>query len=384
MRHQKLSRLMRHLRSTGIFLASTGFLLLGTEIFLSTLVYREKGYVELAFCRGKFVYTADCLNPHPLFHFRIAGLALFNAIAMKPAYHARRFINLTERELEGLNPWKIRRGRKEILPWSPSVSVEYIYDSMGRRVATPANPQKPKQKFLAFFGGSWAHGDWLPYEQTLPGQMEKRMPEYRVYNYGIQGGGLQELFLGSHSPGFIGGIPEKSGVYVYVYTWMHMDRLRPSISYIAGRFNSPMANYVDDKELGFGGSFYEGFPVLTPTLTFIYHSGIGKISGLSKRLLPRWNLENFYCDLLVQTRDRLESLNASAKFVVLIYGQSYYRESWRLPIRCLEENKIPYYAPFFGGKLAETYLPDGHPDSKTHQEVADRFRQWLSAGSWRK
>jgi hypothetical protein len=377
MNKRKLITPIHRLLSAGTLLFVTALLVLGVEAALSTWVYRDKGHVEPAFCKGEFAYTANCLNPHPLFHLRIAGLAIYNAITMKPAYRARRFGELTERELGSLDHWKGRGNWKISLPWNPDISAEYFYDSLGRRVPAETIAEKPKSKFLAFLGGSWVHGDWLPYSQTLPGQMQTRMPQFKVYNYGIQGGGLQEVFLGSHGPDFNRGIPEERGVFVYVHNWMHFDRLRPSVAYIGGRFDSPMADYLDDRELGFGGTFYQHFPVLTPALAFAHYSGIGKLVGLTHRMIPEWEVERLYCDMLVQTRDQLESRKKSAKFVVLIYGRDDKNEGRRNPVRCLEENNIPYLAPFFDEKLVETRLPDGHPDANAHRIVAGQFTSWV-------
>lgn len=366
---------MSRLCSFGIILGSTALLLVGIEVALSVWVYPNKGYAEEIFCQKEFAFTANCSNPSPLFHFRIAALALRNAINQKPKYVAREFEALDRSEREKLDPWKGRRSRRDPLPWDESSFVEFAYDQAGRRVS--GAPLSKKSKFLAFFGGSWTHGDWLPYGKTLPGQMEKQMPDFQIYNYGIQGGGLQELFLASHAPDFLRDLPEKNGIYVYVYKWMHMDRLKPSVAYVPGHFNSPIAEYVDEKKIGYGGSFYQAFPVLVPALTFVYYSGIGRYFGLSRQMIPQWSLERFFCYMLVQTRDRLESLNKHARFVVLLYEHKNHRDAWRVPLRCLEQHKIPYFAPLITDNIVENYLPDGHPDGETHKKVAGRFGEWL-------
>jgi hypothetical protein len=158
---------------------------------------------------------------------------------------------------------------------------------------------------------------------------------------------------------------------------MHLNRLRPSFAYTSGRFSQPIAEYAQGGKLGFGGTQYQAFPVLAPALAFADISGIGRFMDLTEKSAPKWNLKNFFCDMIAQTRDQLENSNKSAKFVVLLYAHEPQHESWPFPLSCLEKNKIPYFAPFLNSNLVGTSLPDAHPNGAAHGKAADRFSGWI-------
>lgn len=69
-------------------------------------------------------------------------------------------------------------------------------DQYGRRVVQheekdgpPANG-KAKDEFLLFFGGSFMVGEGLPDEQTLEYRLGEKLPQYKTYNYAVNGYGL--------------------------------------------------------------------------------------------------------------------------------------------------------------------------------------------------
>ncbi|MCI6218100.1 MAG: hypothetical protein MR629_06195, partial [Helicobacter sp.] len=69
--------------------------------------------------------------------------------------------------------------------------VTYRTDSLGLRVTTPNNADS--LECISFYGGSFTHGAGLEDEQTLPSQVAKLLPQYKVSNFGIGATGAHTM-----------------------------------------------------------------------------------------------------------------------------------------------------------------------------------------------
>ncbi|MDD7566894.1 MAG: hypothetical protein PUJ79_00570 [Helicobacter sp.] len=69
--------------------------------------------------------------------------------------------------------------------------VTYHTDFFGLRVTTPNNTDS--LECISFYGGSFTYGAGLEDEQTLPSQIAKLLPQYKVSNFGIGAAGAHTM-----------------------------------------------------------------------------------------------------------------------------------------------------------------------------------------------
>jgi len=353
---------------------NTLILIVAIDMFATYFIYKEKTEFTWFFCETEDLSWA-CPKPSPYFYWSFLGLGLKNFL-YKDKHDVLPFDELDQSDRKSiLRPWKSNDNSRIELPWKKDSWVDYYYDDLGRRV--PKNPSKEvKDSSFIFLGGSWVHGDYLPYEDSLPGKFEE-ISKHRTYNYGVRGGGLQEAFLWAQSADFSSHIPESNNTFIYTYLSFHLSRLRPSVNRGPLNFALAMTDYIHSNELGYAGTFNQAFPVLVPGLSFIYYSGLGKMLGLRNKNFPEWENESLFCDMLVQMKKKLKEKRPSSKFYVLSY--EYKLEDFLL--NCLNDNEINWILPLFDGDLVKTNLPDGHPDAQTHESVAEYLKKQIISDS---
>ncbi len=103
-------------------------------------------------------------------------------------------------------------------------SVHFTFDSHGRRI-TPQNPQN--QYNILMFGDSYTLGEGVNDEQSAPYQLGKFRPDSQVYNFGISGGGPNDVLyeLDDGKKLRISDIPKKKSIVLYSYMDHHLERL---------------------------------------------------------------------------------------------------------------------------------------------------------------
>ncbi len=68
-------------------------------------------------------------------------------------------------------------------------------DSLGRRLAAPPNSSSPGAPVISFYGCSMTFGDCLHDHETFPWLVGELLPDYTVYNYGVSGYSMYQVFL---------------------------------------------------------------------------------------------------------------------------------------------------------------------------------------------
>lgn len=355
-----------------VVLMNTLILIVSIDMFASYFIFNKKVQVN-GFCFDKLAWT--CPEPSRFFYWRFLGLSLRNFLNEREHYILS-FDRLEKDDHDNImRPWTTRKNKEMQveLPWEDGVWVDYSYDDFGRRVADDIEKGVENSSFV-FLGGSWVHGDYLPYEDSLPGKFQK-VSKHRTYNYGIQGGGLQEAFLWTHSADFSASIPEANNTFIYTHLSFHPSRLRPSIFRGSQNFSSMSADYLTPRKLGYAGSFYQSYPVLAPSLAFLYYSGLGKILKLQNKVYPEWENETLFCDMLIQMKEKLKERRPDSDFYVLSYESSL-KDFF---LSCLSNNGIKKILPFIDTDLTETSLPDGHPNAQTHEFVAKYIKEQITS-----
>lgn len=85
------------------------------------------------------------------------------------------------------------------------------------------NNPHPKNKSIIFFGDSFTYGYGLEDQETFPSQIAK-LSNYKVYNAGISGGGVQHMLLHLQDPEFTKKIPQADYI-IYTFIPEHIGRL---------------------------------------------------------------------------------------------------------------------------------------------------------------
>lgn len=93
------------------------------------------------------------------------------------------------------SPERIEAGdfvRDPLLGWAPAKSAE---NPLGILANEPYTPDFTAKTVL-FYGDSYVYGmDPTPIKQRVPQQLDRLLPDYPVYNYGVVGYGLDQIYL---------------------------------------------------------------------------------------------------------------------------------------------------------------------------------------------
>ncbi len=136
----------------------------------------------------------------------------------------------------------------------PPITFTYSIDEKGRRKTYQSYGHEKKFNVL-FVGCSFTFGTGVNDEETFPSQFAIRNPHCNVYNYGIPGGSLQEIYLTTLDPKFAEDIQNLPTVVVYTFIFNHMKRLIGNWS-IIGRWGRYLPNIeVSNGELHNLGPF---------------------------------------------------------------------------------------------------------------------------------
>ena len=109
-------------------------------------------------------------------------------------------------------------------------NVTYSTDGYSRRM-TPFKNAGRAEKFALFFGCSFAFGQGVQNEETLPSRVGELAPRYRPYNYGVIGYGPQQVLIKLEDPSLRSEIEESEGILVYTYIHDHVYRVIGTINH---------------------------------------------------------------------------------------------------------------------------------------------------------
>lgn len=197
-------------------------------------------------------------------------------------------------------------------------SVLYTTDEAGRRVVPDSAKAGETDKFLAFFGCSFTFGEGVSDKETLPNQVARLLPGYRVYNYGAPGYGPQQMLAMAES-GFVQDtIPEQKGIVVYTIFFGHLNRA-------SGRMNSALMHgrhfpyyRVDKDTLVRAGNFDTARPGLHRLMSLINRSGIVRYFNLNFPPLRKKDYE-LTARIILEAQHLFSKQFEEIDFYVLMY-----------------------------------------------------------------
>jgi hypothetical protein len=271
-------------------------------------------------------------------------------------------------------------GDKDPLGWQPQIGrkidhakvingkllykVSYQIDSrFPRRISPRLNGATVPKQYALFFVDSNAFGEGLSDEETIPTQFGNLLPEFRSYNYAFRGYGPQQM-LARLEQGFAKGeLLEESGIGFYFYSDSHVARvngLLPEIAWAGGRH--PNYELNSEGKPVWQGSFSDTQPWRSRFLWFIGKSYF--VRSRSKYFTPR--REDHYkltCALILQSRERFESMHKDNLFYVVLTQIQPLEEIAYMQRECFEKNKlniINISFPAGEGRPELTFYPDAH------------------------
>ena len=265
--------------------------------------------------------------------------------------------------------------------------VVYTQNGLGMRMTPTAAPQK-RERFLAFFGGSYTYGHGVEDDETLPYYTGQLAPDFVPYNFAQRGDGPQQMLDWIREGSLPDLIQERNGYGIYVYMPYHLERLvgaMPSFNLWTAEF----PHYRLDETGGLirDGTFRTGRPLRSLLYDALWEWPV--LRSLKIRLpLRRYPKKDL--DLLVAViaaaRDSFQRQFSASRFAVLIYcfpdqpparWNGYIAEQLQTQgiaaidaCAWLGETDIPTYR-----------LPDFHPKPAMHRRVAQVLVQELGIGA---
>lgn len=118
---------------------------------------------------------------------------------------------------------------------------------------------RPKKTHLLFAGCSFTYGDNIPLEDTFPAILRTKLPDRNVRSLSFPGGGLHTALRHFEVSDFREFVPEKKGIYAYVFIFDHYSRFSRDVGLLRwARPKTPTYDSINGK-VSYAG-FLEGHP----------------------------------------------------------------------------------------------------------------------------
>jgi len=254
--------------------------------------------------------------------------------------------------------------------------VTYTIDERGARV-TPASAPEPTGRDVVFFGGSYTFGEGVEDDQTLPNQVARRAPGWRVTNFGFPGYGPGQMLRRIEDPQVLEPFKNSDARAIYTYISRHPERVVGNMR-ITTSWARDFPHFVLTPEgaLEYRGTMTEGRPIRSRIYHWLSKDPALKFFDLDWPVRVTHSGFELTARIVEESRNRwVASLNP-ASFIVVIYpsnGKGHEPNDAFIPY--LELKGISYldYSERFEG-MTDVWIPgDGHPTAAAHQRVAE----WL-------
>ncbi len=261
--------------------------------------------------------------------------------------------------------WKPKEGVYNFLPKSKNgKNTTFTILKDGSRFS--GNPTNDIEGDIVVIGGSFAQGAGVNDEETFSFLLQKKIPNYKINNYGVGGYGTYQSYLLLEDI-----IDKKNNIkhVIYFYIYFHEDRNIGNFSWVKsltkfsrrGHSNFPYA------KLDKNGNLVKYPPIKYIELPFRKHSSI--IARIEEAIM-RIKLYSINQDrtkitqtIILKMKRLLEKNKIKFSVVNLIFKKRTYNSY----IEFFKKNKIDgaYCTfPLTKGFFIEN---DGHPNAKTHK-----------------
>ena len=254
--------------------------------------------------------------------------------------------------------------------------VEYQIDEKGRRV-TPVEDRERRDRFLLVFGCSFAFGEGIGGDETLPAFVARRAPRFVPYNYAFHGYGPHQLLAKLEAGTLRDEVNEAEGVLVYALIGAHVSRAIGSmIVYSSWAHDAPYYELDASGNPVRRGTFTTGRPWTSIGYALL---GGSRVLGFLHLDVPPVVTDShlaFTARLLARSSALFRESFGPQRFVVVAYP-----EHWPSAIAgrlgsALAREAIEYldYSSLFGSDRAKYFFPgDRHPNARAHEAIAEQL-----------
>jgi hypothetical protein len=260
--------------------------------------------------------------------------------------------------------------------------VLFSTDSVGRRISETQTPTDTLSelplKHAIFYGCSFTFGEGLSYSSTFPALFEQRHPDFKSYNYGVDGWGPQQsalLFDSRVNTINRSTIEEPNGFVLYTFISDHLERVYGGSLYFTwAPFSTPDV-FVENDSL-----------IVKPrNKSRLFLSRILNNVGLTRLLhinIQYPKTELFYkrfADILNYSAKKYWEMNPSGRFYVGVYPN--YPECDLTWIQYLDP-KIKVLQPEVPADIKQNrdkyHIPhDGHPTEALNVYYVEKISELM-------
>lgn len=177
---------------------------------------------------------------------------------------------------------------------------------------------------VVLFGGSFAYGQYLNYNQTLSYKLSKLLKR-PVYNRGIPAGGFQHMYYQTLSDEFYNDVPSSDTV-IFVLIDDHYNRMLKNSINIADSYLYLRYSYKNDKLIMHNyNNIFSNFIKSCYTFRLFYYS---YIDSMIKNRENEDKVTDMALAYFTESRKEMEKrFNKKIKFIVLFYTSWAYNET---------------------------------------------------------
>jgi len=253
----------------------------------------------------------------------------------------------------------------------------YHRDAAGARI-TPASPRGSSGRDVVFFGGSFTFGQGVNDDETLPNQLAREVPGWRVTNFGFPGQGPAHMLERIQKPSALQPFTGGKLVVLDVFIPDHARRTIGSMR-IATTWGKhfPLFALTADNRIEHRGTMITGRPFLQPVYEYIAREPILKCFNVDLPLRIRDRDLELVARIDAEAQSRILATHPEADFRVVLFPD---RPDVEFPASCLipflEAAGVRYldYSHRLQGQEGLWIPGDGHPTPKTYAAVA----QWIA------
>jgi len=253
------------------------------------------------------------------------------------------------------------------IPGQVLYDIHYTTDAFSRRL-TPTFPVEGRDRFALFFGGSFAFGEGVEDDETVPFYFGEAVGRYRPYNYAYSGYGPQMTLAKLEAGDLSREVTENNGVLIYVFTNNHVNRAVGTLFVYEWGWMMPYYQFQDGRFVR-KGNFTTDRPVTSKIYAFLSRLQIRRYFNLDFPLL-RDSHYDLTGKMLHQAQKAFKKQFPQGRFAVLIYPGAAF--GYRL-LPSLKEAGVEYFDYTDLVDLTDLryhIFYDDHPTPLTHRIVA--------------
>lgn len=256
--------------------------------------------------------------------------------------------------------------------------VTYTINGDGWRATPHPEPATARESFVAVFGDSFAFGEGVNDDETLPARLAALAPGHRVYNFGVHGYGPQQMLALLESAEVERVVKGRRGFAIFLMINSHTDRLVGNMA-THNAWGHHMPYYrLEDGRVVRDGNFTSGRPLLAFLFPLLGRSQTLRFFGID---LPSPTSEHAH-RLAAKVFDescrefaaRFESLGCAVAI-----SPTDRRAARIVPyLEGTRARALDYSGLYADGAITPYFIEgDGHPSPLGHQALAERIVQDL-------